>query len=524
MVAAAVLAPAPAAAADFFVSSSTGDDAAAGTDAAHAWRSFTHLSNNISLAPGDTVNLAAGDQWNEPLNLNGIGAGCAGTMRGYFESLQISNTSVVVIGWVVDPLLPQNGTDPVAVRILLNDTSVFDTFANVSRPDLVPAGVAPNPQHGLVAALGADVVAALRHGVTRVRVMASGAAAGCGAYAWALPPNGLSGLNHSCVCDGMPCRCQLPNPAAAVRVVPFDLPSAARGHSSNSNGTASVAAAGRGLRGLISGSSDAITLDTYADTTVSDRAAAAQAYSSTRPRPSIRLNGSGTGVTVRSLPSVFVSGLEITSASAGISAFGLDPSFAGDVTVQDCALRDVWNRSSVGQTDPAHAGRDCTNGWTPAVQLGDFFNATVANCLFDNVDMAFWPAGTAVATANFIGNTVQHANGNTVMMIGATIWEIRGNVFSRNDAPRFFMCGACVMCARVHQHLFGCRWARVLWWEIRSRPRGREDEEDEYGAVRLGESKALDVLWPDFFARFLSSRHYRHHDRWARHDGSYRWQ
>ncbi len=36
---------------------------------------------------------------------------------------------------------------------------------------------------------------------------------------------------------------------------------------------------------------------------------------------------------------------------------------------------------------------------------------------------------------------MQHANGNTVMMVGATDWRVHDNVFSRDDAPRFFMCG-----------------------------------------------------------------------------------
>ena len=50
--------------------------------------------------------------------------------------------------------------------------------------------------------------------------------------------------------------------------------------------------------------------------------------------------------------------------------------------------------------------------------------------------LALQPLGAA-DTVQFVGNTVTRANGNTVLMVGDTEWLISGNVFSRDEAPRF---------------------------------------------------------------------------------------
>jgi hypothetical protein len=200
---------------DVFISSSTGADDAAG-DKAHPWRSFARLITE-PLFGGDSVYLTAGDVWNEPLLIAKAGVGCSGHMRGFFEALDVSPTTAVVHGWVVDPGLSGNGMPPVAIRVTVDGARVLDTTANFSRPDLPKAGVAPNADHGFNAVLSNSIVKSLQHGTHRVEVFASGSAPFCGEYAWQLPPNGKV---LQCVCDGAPCKCP-PFPASPPLKVLF---------------------------------------------------------------------------------------------------------------------------------------------------------------------------------------------------------------------------------------------------------------------------------------------------------------
>jgi hypothetical protein len=328
---------------------------------------------------GDIIYLAAGDTWTEPLLLEGEGASCAGShMRGDFERIDVNPTNISVYGWVVDPLLANNGTPPVKVRVSIDGTPVLDTVADVPRGDLVDAGVAPNPQHGLGVTLPAAAFATLQHGTHHVSLMASNAAPQCGDFSWALPGPILS---KKCVCDGALCDC----PAST------EPPLQIRG--SASEGEA---------------------------------------------RPTIRLNGTGMGISALGFGSVSITGIEVTDATEGIVAVGAAGG-TGTAEVTDCVFRGVWNRSSIGQTK-AQKGRDCTSGWSTTVSLGDYGNATVTRCLFDEIDTAFQPRG-ALGTMSFTRNTMTRANGNTVPMVGHTEWSIEKNVFSRDTAPRFFMCG-----------------------------------------------------------------------------------
>ncbi|MEV4160716.1 hypothetical protein [Nonomuraea dietziae] len=56
----------------YYVDSKAGDDSAAGTSAATAWKSLSTL-NAATLEPGDTVNLKRGSSWNGPLELSAKG-------------------------------------------------------------------------------------------------------------------------------------------------------------------------------------------------------------------------------------------------------------------------------------------------------------------------------------------------------------------------------------------------------------------------------------------------------------------
>eukprot|EP01043_Picozoa_sp_COSAG02_P031676 COSAG02_NODE_2079_length_9902_cov_3.742018_5_plen_417_part_00 len=362
---------------ELYVSSSVGSDTATG-DKTHPWRSLSRVSKE-TLHGGDIVHLVAGNTWNEPLVINGPDASCAGShMRGDFERIEVNPSNITLFGWVVDPLLRGNGTPPVQVRVAVDGKGVVDTVADVSRADLVKAGVAPNPQHGLVVTLPVATFTVLQTGSHELAVLASSTATQCGNFSWRLPGPILS---LKCVCDGKLCDCPQ-KVTAPVSVI----------------GSA--------------------TLD---------------------KRPTIRLNGTGTGITINGCKSIVLRGLEVTHASQGVVASGTDRS-SGTAAISDCAFRGVWNRSSVGQTEP-HKGRDCTSGWSTTVKLEGFANGTVEHCLFDTVDVAFLSGEPPQQNMLFAGNTITQANGNTLFMTGDTEWTITHNVFSRDSAPRFFMCG-----------------------------------------------------------------------------------
>lgn len=64
---------------------------------------------------------------------------------------------VVVSGWAVDPTLAGGGRPPVNVSIVVDGTVVATGLADKPRPDLVPAHVAPDPNHGFSIPLPPDV-------------------------------------------------------------------------------------------------------------------------------------------------------------------------------------------------------------------------------------------------------------------------------------------------------------------------------------------------------------------------------
>lgn len=299
---------------DVYVSSSAGSDDATGADSAHAWKTLSRV-RNASLAPGDTIHLAGGDKFAEPLIVMTSGMRCTDghvAMRGFFEGLHVSNGTAVVTGWVVDPTDP---IEAVGVRIAIDGVTALETVASCRRPDLVKAGVAPNPEHGLMAELGPAAVSRLHTGNHSIEVFAN--VSGCStAYGWTLPPNGQA---KQCACDGRPCAC------------PASLPS------------------GKPLRivGAASGSGK---------------------------RAVIRLDGTGIGMTVAGFDAVDVEGVEIQNTARGIRARGRYGT--GPVKIKDVLFRGVWNRSSIGQS-LEHTGRDCTNGWTASIGVSHYRNASV---------------------------------------------------------------------------------------------------------------------------------------------------
>lgn len=71
--------------------------------------------------------------------------------------------SVSVAGWAVDRDSPGNGRTPLSVGIAIDDNIVYVVTANVSRPDLVKSGVAPDPNHGIQSTLPSSI--AMKYGI-----------------------------------------------------------------------------------------------------------------------------------------------------------------------------------------------------------------------------------------------------------------------------------------------------------------------------------------------------------------------
>ena len=90
--------------------------------------------------------------------LDGVPAGTGAHLLGCTPACGESSYSVS--GWAVSPALA-GGRTPVVVSILVDGKAVASALANHSRPDLVKAGVAPDPLHGFAITLPPSVAAQL---------------------------------------------------------------------------------------------------------------------------------------------------------------------------------------------------------------------------------------------------------------------------------------------------------------------------------------------------------------------------
>jgi len=65
------------------------------------------------------------------------------------------SNSMCMQGWVVDPTMAGGGVPPVNVTLTLDRAEVpaIEVVANIDRPDIVKAHMAPNPEHGFRACL-----------------------------------------------------------------------------------------------------------------------------------------------------------------------------------------------------------------------------------------------------------------------------------------------------------------------------------------------------------------------------------
>ena len=78
----------------------------------------------------------------------GPGGHPVGNLEGKLDGFHSDDNGTTVSGWAVDTALPRDGWGPVVVVILVDGEAVGSTLASADRPDLVKAGVAPNPNHG----------------------------------------------------------------------------------------------------------------------------------------------------------------------------------------------------------------------------------------------------------------------------------------------------------------------------------------------------------------------------------------
>ena len=389
---------------DVYVSASRGDDGNSGASASAAWRTLARVGSE-RFAPGDSVNLAAGDTWREPLVLLGSSIAGAG-MGGFLEVVAPEGAVGVRLGgWVVDAALAGGGVPPVAVELLVDGApwggspAAAVVVANLSRPDLVPSA-APNAAHGFSLTLPGS--ASLLAGTHRFDARAVDCGAGCGGDAgWGLPL--LEGTS-ACLCDGAACACA---PAPPSPPSPAPPPVVLRTDYENGGAPASLAS---------------------------------------RQRARIVLDGSGVAVSAIGLPWLDVRSIELAHASSGLAAVAAAHTSAGSgaLRVTDSLFRGLWNRSSFGQVvDGAAPANPCRNGWTPSLSFGAGYDTvTVSRCLFEDFDVAFKPTGAmAVGSILFEANTLTAGNGNSVFMTNSRRWALRRNVFTRDLPRRFFACG-----------------------------------------------------------------------------------
>ena len=108
-------------------------------------RGFPSKEDADSIMPSITNGIVVERSTYVP---RGIDAGETGVLSSHIDSFKIVGNNVSASGWVVDTMFPGRGLAPVKVIATKNGVKIGETIANISRPDLVKAGIAVNPQHG----------------------------------------------------------------------------------------------------------------------------------------------------------------------------------------------------------------------------------------------------------------------------------------------------------------------------------------------------------------------------------------
>lgn len=90
------------------------------------------------------------------------------------DGVTVNASSAVVHGWADDHSSSGGGVPPVQVQIQIDLQPVVTVTADEPRPDLVPAGVAPNPNHGFTVTLSEAVATTLSKGRHIVQAFVTG--------------------------------------------------------------------------------------------------------------------------------------------------------------------------------------------------------------------------------------------------------------------------------------------------------------------------------------------------------------
>ena len=91
-----------------------------------------------------------------------------------FDAVTVNSTGAFVRGWADDHHSSGGGVPPVKVQISVDLKAVATVTADEPRPDLVPAGAAPNADHGFSVQLDAAVAKTLSAGRHLVQAFVSG--------------------------------------------------------------------------------------------------------------------------------------------------------------------------------------------------------------------------------------------------------------------------------------------------------------------------------------------------------------
>lgn len=123
-------------------------------------------------------------------------------LRSAFDFLALESGKLRLLGWVVDPNVAGGGLAPVNISLEIDLALDGERYvANVPRPDLVKAGVAPNPDHGFDLTLTGAVATRVSRGKHLVTVLAAMEEPGQGV------PTGWTSIGSKCTCDGAACDC-----------------------------------------------------------------------------------------------------------------------------------------------------------------------------------------------------------------------------------------------------------------------------------------------------------------------------
>ncbi|EGD75792.1 hypothetical protein PTSG_07910 [Salpingoeca rosetta] len=131
------------------------------------------------------------------------GSAGIGYVRSNLDALTVNASSggeAWVRGWAVDTSLPGLGREPVTVRVDVDLQPVAYVVASLARPDLVAAGVAPDPNHGFNLQLSGTIARSLLSGNHIVDVFV------VDSPMTRLQPTRVA-LSPMCTCNGVVCPC-----------------------------------------------------------------------------------------------------------------------------------------------------------------------------------------------------------------------------------------------------------------------------------------------------------------------------